>query len=149
MLLARALAKRALAALRKQRRRQLARRKAKPADFRALFSGNCDDDFCVGIKLTRRSVRLFTGLHGADIIVASPLGLVRRIERGSTPANLKKGPTGKGRQQQQKKTLEQDELDAAAFIDPDVAPIVDQGCAIVLPLLEAAKERQRREANGK
>ena len=104
-------AKRALAALRKQRRRQLARRKAKPADFRALFSGNCDDDFCVGIKLTRRSVRLFTGLHGADIIVASPLGLVRRIERGSTPANLKKGPTGKGRQQQQKKTLEQDELD--------------------------------------
>ena len=31
-----------------------------------------------------------------------------------------------------------DQLDAAAFIDPDVAPIVDQGCAIVLPLLEAA-----------
>ena len=34
-----------------------------------------------------------------------------------------------------------DQLDAAAFIDPDVAPIVDQGCAIVLPLLEAAARR--------
>jgi len=34
-----------------------------------------------------------------------------------------------------------DQLDASAFIDPDVAPIVDQGCAIVLPLLEAAARR--------
>ena len=34
-----------------------------------------------------------------------------------------------------------DNLDVAAFIDPDVAPIVDQGCAIILPLLEAAARR--------
>lgn len=34
-----------------------------------------------------------------------------------------------------------DQLNVAAFIDPDVAPIVDQGCAIILPLLEAAARR--------
>ncbi len=34
-----------------------ARRAAKPADWRALFSGNHDDHFRLGIKLTRGSIR--------------------------------------------------------------------------------------------
>lgn len=33
------------------------RRKAKPADWRALFSGNTDDHFRLGIKITRGAIR--------------------------------------------------------------------------------------------
>ena len=56
--------------------------RGKPPDFRALFAGNRDDHFRLGIKLTRRSVRLFADFAGADVIVASPLGLATRLEAG-------------------------------------------------------------------
>ncbi len=56
--------------------------RGKPADFRARFAGNRDDHFRMGVKLTRKSVRLFADFAGADLILASPLGLATRLEAG-------------------------------------------------------------------
>lgn len=47
----------------------------KPADFTRNFSGNTDDVFCLGIKFTRKSARLYSSFYASDLIIASPLGL--------------------------------------------------------------------------
>lgn len=52
----------------------------KPKQHRALFDGNCDDHFRLGIKITRGSIRLFTDFYDSDVLVASPLGLSTRLE---------------------------------------------------------------------
>ncbi|WCJ42251.1 hypothetical protein M5689_023071 [Euphorbia peplus] len=54
---------------------------SKPFDHQALFSGNYDDDFMIGIKFTRRSIKLYSDFYSSDMIVASPLCLHRRIEK--------------------------------------------------------------------
>ncbi|KAF5728220.1 U3 small nucleolar RNA-associated protein 25 [Tripterygium wilfordii] len=53
---------------------------SKPSDFQALFGGNDDDDFMVGIKFTRRSTKLYSDFYSSDMIVASPICLHRKIE---------------------------------------------------------------------
>lgn len=52
----------------------------KPKQHRALFDGNCDDHFRMGIKMTRGSIRLFTDFYDSDILVASPLAMSTRLE---------------------------------------------------------------------
>ena len=54
----------------------------KPADFRELFEGNDENEFRVGVKLTRKALKLFSTFYNSDIIFASTLGLRRAIESG-------------------------------------------------------------------
>ncbi|CAH8306800.1 unnamed protein product [Eruca vesicaria subsp. sativa] len=50
---------------------------SKPRDWEALFGeGNNDDTFVLGIKYTRKSIRLYNDFITSDMIIASPLGLV-------------------------------------------------------------------------
>ncbi|KAG6817500.1 hypothetical protein H0H87_008126 [Tephrocybe sp. NHM501043] len=52
-----------------------------PPDHVETFKGNVDDNFRIGVKLTRKSVKMFSEFYGCDVILASPLGLRRSIEK--------------------------------------------------------------------
>lgn len=52
-----------------------------PKDHVDTFKGNVDDNFRVGVKVTRKAVKLFSGFYGSDIVIGSPLGLRMSIER--------------------------------------------------------------------
>ena len=52
-----------------------------PEDHRRTFQGNIDDNFKLGVKLTRKTLKLYSPFFDSDIIVASPLGLRLLIEK--------------------------------------------------------------------
>ncbi|XP_017281595.1 digestive organ expansion factor [Kryptolebias marmoratus] len=47
----------------------------RPDDYHAIFSGNVDDHFRIGLSIVKGNVRLYAPFYSSDIIVASPLGL--------------------------------------------------------------------------
>lgn len=52
-----------------------------PRDHRETFRGNIDDSFRVGLKVTRKSLKLYSEFYQSDLIIASPLGLRMSIEK--------------------------------------------------------------------
>ncbi|XP_010513455.1 PREDICTED: U3 small nucleolar RNA-associated protein 25-like [Camelina sativa] len=49
----------------------------KPSDWQALIGeGNDDDIFMIGIKHTKKSIRLYSDFYLSDMIIASPVGIV-------------------------------------------------------------------------
>jgi U3 small nucleolar RNA-associated protein 25 len=69
--------------------------KPKPEDWRRRFRGNIDDDFKIGLALSKKSIKLYTDFYNSDIIVASPLGLVRSLEAKKSGNKTGKGATNK------------------------------------------------------
>jgi len=52
----------------------------KPEDYEATFKGNIDDNFRIGISITKKSVKLYTKFLSSDIIIASPVSLRAAME---------------------------------------------------------------------
>lgn len=55
------------------------KRRSKPADHRRLFRGNTEDDFKLGICISKKSIKLHADFNASDLIIASPLGLRRAL----------------------------------------------------------------------
>lgn len=51
------------------------KRNPKPEDYEKIFAGNVDDNFRLGLCLTKKTLKLYTDYYNSDIIIASPLGL--------------------------------------------------------------------------
>ncbi|TIA91539.1 hypothetical protein E3P81_02004 [Wallemia ichthyophaga] len=54
-----------------------------PEDHVKTFVGNIDDNFKIGLKLTRKSFKPYADFYSSDIILASPLGLKLAMEKTS------------------------------------------------------------------
>lgn len=50
---------------------------SKPKDFEEYFDGNTSDLFVLGVKYTRKTLKLYSPLEQSDIIIASPIGLLK------------------------------------------------------------------------
>jgi hypothetical protein len=68
-------------ALRSERENRYAFLNPTPKDFKKTFAGNIDDDFKLGISLSRKQMKLYSPFYESDLIIASPLGL-RRVMGG-------------------------------------------------------------------
>lgn len=53
---------------------------SKPLDFKEIFKGNNNDFFSIGLKFTRKSLKLYSSFYSSDIIIASPIGLSMILE---------------------------------------------------------------------
>ncbi|XP_056424175.1 U3 small nucleolar RNA-associated protein 25 homolog [Hyla sarda] len=47
----------------------------RPEDYEAIFAGNIDDHFRIGVSILQKSIRLYSPFYSSDIVIASPLGL--------------------------------------------------------------------------
>ncbi|XP_060610330.2 U3 small nucleolar RNA-associated protein 25 homolog [Anolis sagrei] len=47
----------------------------RPEDYEAVFAGNIDDHFRIGVAVLQKGMRLYAPFYSSDIIIASPLGL--------------------------------------------------------------------------
>ncbi|EJS43318.1 YIL091C [Saccharomyces arboricola H-6] len=54
--------------------------KSKPKSFQHIFKGNTSDFFVVGLKFTRKAIKLYSNFYQSDIIVCSPLGIQMILE---------------------------------------------------------------------
>uniref|UniRef100_A0A1A9W105 Digestive organ expansion factor homolog n=1 Tax=Glossina brevipalpis TaxID=37001 RepID=A0A1A9W105_9MUSC len=54
----------------------------KPEDYEKTFTGNTDDNFRLGLSLTKKTLKLYTDFYSSDILIASPLGL--RVTMGGS-----------------------------------------------------------------
>lgn len=52
----------------------------KPDDFRHNFKGNSNDFFSIGLKFTRKTIKLYSSFYSSDVLVASPIGLSMILE---------------------------------------------------------------------
>ncbi|KAI5685239.1 Utp25 [Leishmania braziliensis] len=55
--------------------------KRRPRDYQRAFEGNIDDSFCVGLRLEPERVHVYSHPLNSDLLLCSPLGLRRRIEK--------------------------------------------------------------------
>lgn len=45
--------------------------------YKQIFKGSVNDDFCLGITLHNGQLELMSPLHTSDIIIATPVGVMR------------------------------------------------------------------------
>lgn len=50
-------------------------RNPKPEDYEQTFAGNSDDTFRIGLKFTRKAIKLYSDFYSSDILIVSPVGL--------------------------------------------------------------------------
>ena len=53
---------------------------SKPKSFQQIFKGNTNDFFVLGMKFTRKAIKLYSNFYQSDIVVCSPLGLQMIVE---------------------------------------------------------------------
>ncbi|GAV29245.1 hypothetical protein PMKS-002727 [Pichia membranifaciens] len=63
---------------------------SRPKDFEEYFDGNTSDLFVLGIKYTRKTLKLYSPLEQSDIIVASPIGLLKLYNKIESQTQRKK-----------------------------------------------------------
>lgn len=51
------------------------KRNPKPEDYEQTFAGNSDDTFRIGLKFTRKAIKLYSDFYSSDILIVSPVGL--------------------------------------------------------------------------
>jgi hypothetical protein len=65
--------------LRREKEKRYSHLNPTPKDFKKTFAGNIDDDFKLGISLSRKQMKLYSPFYESDLIIATPLGLRRVI----------------------------------------------------------------------
>lgn len=53
---------------------------SKQESFRHIFKGNTNDFFVIGVKFTRKAIKLYSNFYQSDIILCSPLGIQLILE---------------------------------------------------------------------